>query len=194
MNPTNPSGIVCAEYRGIFFFLYFFSSPFIFFLFPSFFDSCLPLLEAFWGNIFHSPDGGHHWRQINESNLQKYPDVPWWPYGFFTSATSTISFDPHFPGKVYYTDWFGIWVNYRFSLSFLLFSHSLGFLSLFFSVFAFRSFSFSSTVILSFFFYLVNSEYLRTNHAMVYARIRTRRNICYYPTYYLRRQIIEWSC
>lgn len=56
--------------------------------------------------VFQSTDGGTTWQQ-KKHTLK--PQVPWWPDWYFGSATSAIEFDPKIPGKVWLTDWFGIW-------------------------------------------------------------------------------------
>ena len=56
--------------------------------------------------VFQSTNGGATWQpQRRTLNSQ----VPWWPDWYFAAAASAIEFDPKIPGRVWLTDWFGIW-------------------------------------------------------------------------------------
>jgi len=61
--------------------------------------------------MYRSTDGGTTWAKINTSTLPitKSNEPGWWPSSWFSSATSSIAFDPLHSGNMYYTDWFGIW-------------------------------------------------------------------------------------
>ena len=58
------------------------------------------------GAIIRSTDGGESWRapQISHEST-----VPWWPHDFFSNAGADILIDPHYPNRVWFCDWFGIW-------------------------------------------------------------------------------------
>ena len=59
--------------------------------------------------IYQSSDSGKSWIE-KKASLQY--TVPWWndpTHPMFSVWTSAIEFDPHFPGKVWLTDGFGIW-------------------------------------------------------------------------------------
>lgn len=57
--------------------------------------------------IFRSTDAGTRWQEVR-SGLRE-PEPPWWPDGFFASAIATVTFDPHYANRVWFTDWFGTW-------------------------------------------------------------------------------------
>jgi len=69
---------------------------------------CAQLANQFDVAIFLSIDGGKHWRNLAE-NRSTLHHVPWYPDGWFGSAIASIAFDPHTPGRVYFTDWYTIW-------------------------------------------------------------------------------------
>lgn len=57
--------------------------------------------------IYHSLDGGATWREVKRSMNNT---VPWWSdYMLSTPALSSIEFDPKVAGRVWLTDWYGIW-------------------------------------------------------------------------------------
>lgn len=61
--------------------------------------------------LYRSSDGGTTWQQMNTAALPitKTLEAPWWPTSWFSSATSSIVFDPLHHGDLYYADWFGVW-------------------------------------------------------------------------------------
>jgi len=61
--------------------------------------------------LYRSSDGGTTWQQMNTASLPitKTLEAPWWPNSWFSSATSSIVFDPLHHGDLYYADWFGVW-------------------------------------------------------------------------------------
>ena len=59
--------------------------------------------------FYLSTDGGNTWRRIEVPVRNRTPEPPWWPDTFFASATATLTLDPHYPGRVWLTDWFGVW-------------------------------------------------------------------------------------
>lgn len=61
--------------------------------------------------MYRSANGGTSWEQMNTASLPitKTVEAPWWPNTWFSSATSSLVFDPLHHGDLYYTDWFGIW-------------------------------------------------------------------------------------
>ncbi|MGH7426673.1 MAG: WD40/YVTN/BNR-like repeat-containing protein [Candidatus Methylomirabilales bacterium] len=56
--------------------------------------------------IYRSVDGGASWSQIS---YRKNSTVPWWPANYWAASTSDLKIDPRFPGRVWHTDWYGIW-------------------------------------------------------------------------------------
>lgn len=56
--------------------------------------------------IFQSNDGGNTWQPKTPTLNHQ---VSWWYDWYFGSATSAIEFDPKVPGKVWLTDWYGVW-------------------------------------------------------------------------------------
>ena len=67
--------------------------------------------ETFGNPIYRTRDNGYSWEEIGSEQVlaELYPDVPWWPKVYFSSATSAMAIDPHYPGRLFFTDWFGIW-------------------------------------------------------------------------------------
>lgn len=58
-------------------------------------------------NIHRSLDGGATWTEQKRSTDNT---VPWWSnYMLSNPAISAIEFDPNIPGRVWLTDWYGIW-------------------------------------------------------------------------------------
>lgn len=57
--------------------------------------------------IYRSFDGGTTWKEQNRSLNNS---VPWWSsYMLSNPSVSAIEFDPHVSGRVWFTDWYGIW-------------------------------------------------------------------------------------
>jgi photosystem II stability/assembly factor-like uncharacterized protein len=69
--------------------------------------------STFNNPLYRSSDGGTTWQQMNTTALPitKTVEPAWWPTSWFSSATSSIAFDPLHHGDLYYTDWFGIWYS-----------------------------------------------------------------------------------
>ena len=59
-------------------------------------------------DIFRSTDGGASWININKS-FQVNHSSPWWNPNYLAGALSSILFDPHVPGRVWMSDWLGIY-------------------------------------------------------------------------------------
>lgn len=60
------------------------------------------------GAIFYSVDGGKTWQEKTNS-YKSIATITWWPNYFFNDHTSAIAFDPHYPQRVWLSDWFGVW-------------------------------------------------------------------------------------
>ncbi|WP_223066994.1 carbohydrate binding domain-containing protein [Paenibacillus caui] len=56
--------------------------------------------------MYRSVDGGTSW---TEMNMSKNGTVAWWPNHHWRSATSSLVFDSFSQGKVWFTDWYGMW-------------------------------------------------------------------------------------
>ncbi|KRE64778.1 sugar-binding protein [Paenibacillus sp. Soil750] len=56
--------------------------------------------------IYRSTNGGLNWSQIT---FVKHQNVPWWTSNWFAANTSTLTIDPHFPNRVWLTDFYGTW-------------------------------------------------------------------------------------
>ncbi|MCP1182677.1 hypothetical protein [Paenibacillus sp. 1781tsa1] len=56
--------------------------------------------------LYRSVNGGQSWTTVSKTLVSK---PSWWTPNMFFSATSSIKFDPHHPGTVYATDWFGVY-------------------------------------------------------------------------------------
>ncbi|MGG1550331.1 sugar-binding protein [Paenibacillus ferrarius] len=56
--------------------------------------------------IYRSVNGGTNWTQVT---FVKHPNVPWWTSNWFAANTSTVTIDPHFPNRVWLTDFYGTW-------------------------------------------------------------------------------------
>ncbi|WP_260405556.1 fibronectin type III domain-containing protein [Paenibacillus sp. 598K] len=59
-------------------------------------------------DMFRSTDGGATWSNMNRS-FQVNHSSPWWNPGYLAGALSSILFDPHVPGRVWMSDWLGIY-------------------------------------------------------------------------------------
>ncbi|WP_440117241.1 WD40/YVTN/BNR-like repeat-containing protein [Paenibacillus sp. QZ-Y1] len=55
--------------------------------------------------LYRSTNSGISWTNVNKT-LNDRP--PWWASNMFFSATSSVVFDPHHPGRVYASDWSGV--------------------------------------------------------------------------------------
>jgi xyloglucan-specific exo-beta-1,4-glucanase len=58
------------------------------------------------GKMYRSLDGGNSWVEV-EKQLNK--TVPWWQDDYWGGAMAALVIDPHSQGKVWFTDWFGVW-------------------------------------------------------------------------------------
>ena len=56
--------------------------------------------------IYQSLDGGLSWVE-KQSSIQN--TVPWWPNRFFANHIAALEFDPQSTGRVWFTDWYGVW-------------------------------------------------------------------------------------
>lgn len=65
-----------------------------------------PASDVFPTPLFESHDRGATWQPLA---LLRQAEVPWWPQRFFTGHTSSLRFDPHRPGRVFLTDYYGTW-------------------------------------------------------------------------------------
>ncbi len=59
-------------------------------------------------DVFETKDGGNSWAKVQQ---EASSTVPWWPDGFFANHISSIKFDPFHEGKVWFSDWYGVWAN-----------------------------------------------------------------------------------
>jgi xyloglucan-specific exo-beta-1,4-glucanase len=60
-------------------------------------------------SIYRSTDGGTTWTQINQTHTS---DVPWWsPELQWAAAIASLKIDPNNPKRVWYTDWYGVWIT-----------------------------------------------------------------------------------
>jgi photosystem II stability/assembly factor-like uncharacterized protein len=58
------------------------------------------------GKMYRSTDSGESWTEVNK-RLNK--TVPWWQDDYWGGAMAALVIDPHVPGQVWFTDWFGVW-------------------------------------------------------------------------------------
>ncbi|HEY9836397.1 MAG TPA: hypothetical protein V6D27_05830, partial [Vampirovibrionales bacterium] len=56
--------------------------------------------------LYHSRDGGVTW---TEKKSQINNTVPWWPDDYFSNHLSALEFDPIVSGRVWLSDWYGVW-------------------------------------------------------------------------------------
>ncbi len=56
--------------------------------------------------LYRSTNGGQTWVNVNKT-LNDRPS--WWTSNMFFSATASVVFDPHHPGRVYVSDWSGVY-------------------------------------------------------------------------------------
>ncbi len=64
--------------------------------------------------LYHSRDGGLSWTE-RKSKLNN--TVPWWPDDYFSNHLSALEFDPIVPGRVWLSDWYGVWKTDNFNES-----------------------------------------------------------------------------
>lgn len=61
---------------------------------------------GFQNRIFISENGGDDWKEVQ---VTRSWTVPWYPDEFWAAAVSSIHFDPHYPNRVWFTDWYNNW-------------------------------------------------------------------------------------
>jgi len=59
--------------------------------------------------FYRSSDGGETWTRLAPKDQRIRPLVPWWKPALFASATSALVFDPFTRGRVWLSDWYGVW-------------------------------------------------------------------------------------
>ncbi|MDX1995662.1 MAG: hypothetical protein SF029_24985 [bacterium] len=65
--------------------------------------------EPNWGNrLFYSENGGTDWIVV-QANADF--TIPWYLPDMFGAAISSLTFDPHVPNRVWFTDWYNTWVT-----------------------------------------------------------------------------------
>ncbi|MCJ0867795.1 ricin-type beta-trefoil lectin domain protein [Streptomyces sp. AP-93] len=62
--------------------------------------------SPFYNPIFRSTDGAATWTQVQ---YKRNNTVPWWPDFHWSASTASVTIDPFRPGRVWYTDWYGVW-------------------------------------------------------------------------------------
>lgn len=60
--------------------------------------------------LYFSANGGDTWTLLRASITQT---VPWWPEKYFANHIADLAFDPLVAGRVWFTDWYGIWRTER---------------------------------------------------------------------------------
>lgn len=58
--------------------------------------------------VFMSEDGGATWRDLTRQKTKR-TNIGWLPDDHFSAATGALNFDPHAPGRLWLTDWYGVW-------------------------------------------------------------------------------------
>jgi len=66
--------------------------------------------DAFNLPIYYTENGGKTWVCVN-NHMEKHFEVPWWPKNHFSAATAAVIMEPNDPKRVWFTDWFGIWMT-----------------------------------------------------------------------------------
>jgi photosystem II stability/assembly factor-like uncharacterized protein len=56
--------------------------------------------------VFRTTDSGKTWKIIDSMRNQT---APWWPSWHWLSSIGSLSFDPHYPNRVWATDWYGVY-------------------------------------------------------------------------------------
>jgi len=59
--------------------------------------------------FYRTSDGGKTWSRLTPDDQRVLPRVPWWKPAQFASATSALVFDPFTRGRVWLSDWYGVW-------------------------------------------------------------------------------------
>lgn len=73
-------------------------------------DRVVMTAKGEYGSISHfyiSDDGGTTWRRRADKDVLQR--IPWHGRGYPGSAISQITFDPHDPRRVWFTDWYSLW-------------------------------------------------------------------------------------
>lgn len=56
--------------------------------------------------VYRSLDGGATWTQVP---IQADETVPWWRGHHWLNSVFCLTFDPHYPGRVWASDWYGVY-------------------------------------------------------------------------------------
>lgn len=56
--------------------------------------------------LYRSTDAGWSWSEVKGIRNQT---VPWWPMWHWFSSIGSVTFDPHYPNRVWVTDWYGVY-------------------------------------------------------------------------------------
>ena len=70
---------------------------------------CARNMSGFKNSIYLSENGGVSWRQLNQ-NAKAKSNVAWWGPEKFGASIAWTLFDPSSPTRVWFGDWYGIWV------------------------------------------------------------------------------------
>ncbi len=63
--------------------------------------------------LYLTRDGGRSWKILAQAvgTVRAKPDVAWWRSDYFAAATAAIAVDPAVPGRLWLTDWGGVWLT-----------------------------------------------------------------------------------
>ncbi len=56
--------------------------------------------------LYRSTNAGDSWSPLV---IEKVSTVPWWPSTYFANWSASLMFDPTVQGRVWQSDWFGVW-------------------------------------------------------------------------------------